>query len=230
VSAERQKEFIQKEIEEIEKDISELKKKNLEKWTIKQQEKMLKSLNAELKAMIDDKNKDDIITFEQLGVDALFIDEAHHYKNLAFHTKMTRVAGINPSGAKKSMDLLLKIQCIQEKSFGRNVVFATGTPLSNTMCEMYVLQKYLQPKYLRERGIYHFDSWAATFGENVTSMELAPEGSSYRQKTRFSKFVNLPELLTLYKTFVDVQMPGMIKLDVPVLKDGKYTIVESEQI
>ncbi len=228
VSVERQKEFIEKEIEEIEKNVSDLKKKNSEKWTIKQQEKMLKSLNAELKAMISDKNKDDIITFEQLGVDALFIDEAHNYKNLAFHTKMTRVAGINPSGAKKSTDLLLKIQCIQEKHFGRNVIFATGTPLSNTMCEMYVLQKYLQPEYLQERGIYHFDSWAATFGENVTSMELAPEGNSYRQKTRFSKFVNLPELLTLYKTFADVQMPDMIKLDVPVLKNGKYTIVESE--
>lgn len=228
VSAERQKKFIEKEIKEIEKNISELKEKNSEKWTIKQQEKMLKSLNAELNAMIDDKNKDDIITFEQLGVDALFIDEAHNYKNLAFHTKMTRVAGINPSGAKKSTDLLLKIQCIQEKHFGRNIVFATGTPLSNTMCEMYILQKYLQPEYLQERGIYHFDAWAATFGENVTSMELTPEGNSYRQKTRFSKFVNLPELLTLYKTFADVQMPSMIKLDVPVLKNGKYTIVESE--
>lgn len=228
VSVERQKRFIEKEIEEIEKNIEELKKERSEKWSVKQQEKMLKSLNAQMQAMIDDKNKDDIITFEQLGVDALFIDEAHSYKNLAFHTKMTRVAGINPSGAKKSTDLLLKIQCIQEKHFGRNVVFATGTPLSNTMCEMYVLQKYLQPEYLQERGIYHFDSWAATFGENVTSMELAPEGNSYRQKTRFSKFVNLPELLTLYKTFADVQMPSMIKLDVPVLKNGKYTVVESE--
>lgn len=226
VSKERQEKYLQQEIEEIIFAINELNYSNGDNWTIKQMEAKRKSMEERLDKMQRDEWKDDIITFEELGVDALFIDEAHGYKNLDFQTKMSRVAGINPNGSKKSMDLFLKIQYIQELTPGKNVVFATGTPVSNTMGEMYIMQKYLQPEILKEHGIYHFDSWASTFGETVTAMELAPEGQTYREKTRFSKFVNLPELQKMYREIADVQLPEMLELKVPDLKNGKPTIVE----
>lgn len=157
------------------------------------------------------------------------IDEAHNYKNLSFTTKIGRVAGINPNGSNKAFDLFQKIQYINELSPGRNVVFATGTPISNTMCEMYIMQKYLQPDLLREKGIYHFDAWAANFGEIVTSMELCPEGKGYREKTRFGKFTNLPELVTMFRMFADVKMlENLPYLDIPELENNKFDIIESE--
>lgn len=226
LSAERQERYLQNEIDEIMAAIDEMKRNNNDNWSIKQMESQRKSLEDKLEQLKRDEYKDDIITFEELGVDAIFVDEAHEYKNLSFVTKMTRVAGINPNGAKKSMDMYLKIQYIQELTLGKNVVFATGTPISNTMCEMYIMQKYLQTHTLKKLGIYHFDAWAANFGETVTSMELTPEGNGYREKTRFAKFSNLPELVTMYKEFADVQLPDMLNLAIPKLKNNSFTIVE----
>lgn len=228
MSKERQEKMLNEEIEEIMAAIDELKFNNGEQWTVKQMERQRKSLEARLETLKREEYKDDVITFEELGVDAVFVDEAHEYKNLDFTTKMTRVAGINPIGAKKSMDLYMKIQYIQELTPGKNVIFATGTPVSNTMCELYIMQKYLQSSELKELGIWHFDAWAANFGETVDAMELAPEGNGYRMKTRFAKFVNLPELIKLFRQVADIQLPDMLNLDVPTLKDGKYTIIESE--
>ena len=218
LSTERQTRYLNEEIREVMDAIAEIKDNNNERWTIKQMEAQRKSLEARLESLKREGYKDDIITFEELGVDAIFLDEAHEYKNLSFTTKMTRVAGINPNGAKKSLDMFLKIRYIQEMTPGKNIVFATGTPISNTMGEMYIMQKYLQMDRLKELGIYHFDSWAANFGETVTSMELTPDGGGYREKTRFAKFVNLPELLTLFHEFADVQLLEMLNLKVPKYK------------
>lgn len=229
ISKERLQNNIEHEIEEITDYVSAIKYDNKQNWSIKQMQSYEKQLRTKLEMLSNTDYKDDVINFEELGVDALMIDEAHNYKNLSFTTKIGRVAGINPNGSNKAFDLFQKIQYINELSPGRNVVFATGTPVSNTMCEMYLMQKYLQPDLLREKGIYHFDAWAANFGEIVTSMELSPEGKGYREKTRFGKFTNLPELVTMFRMFADVKMlEDLPYLDIPNLVDNKYDIVESE--
>lgn len=228
MSKERQVLFLKRERDEILAAMEEYHDSTGQDWTIKNLERQRKKLDETLERLQRDDYKDDIIRFEELGVDALFIDEAHTYKNLSFTTKMTRIPGISPEGSKKSMDLLMKIQYLQEKNPGRNIIFATGTPVSNSMCELYTMQRYLQPERLKELGIYHFDAWAANFGETQSALELAPEGGTYRMRTRFNKFVNLPELMSLYHEFGDVQLPDMLDLPVPKLKNGKYFIVESQ--
>lgn len=228
VSRERRKRYMEEEIETITNGIEQFKNMRGEKWTIKQMESTKKKMQATLEALENEDYKDDVLNFEELGIDCIFIDEAHNYKNLSFTTKMTRVSGINPEGSKKASDLFLKTQYIQELTPGRNVIFATGTPLSNSIAEMYVTQKYLASQKLMDRDIYAFDLWASNFGKVETSLELAPEGNRYREKTRFAKFINTPELITLFREFADVKTPDMIKLDIPKLKNDGYTIIESE--
>lgn len=229
ISKERAEKNIRTEIEEAVEYIDSMKYYRKRNWSVKQMESYVKRLRKELEDLRNEGINDDVISFEELGVDALFIDEAHNYKNLSFITKISNVAGINPNGSNKAYDLYNKVQYINELSPGRNVIFATGTPISNTMCEMYVMQKYLQTDLLKERGIYQFDSWAANFGEIVTSMELAPEGTGYREKTRFGKFINLPELVTMFRSFADVKTQADLPyLDIPKLADNKYDIVEIE--
>ena len=218
ISSERQERSIQDEIEEIQNFIEEIKYQTGKRWSIKQMEAQKKNLRAQLDKLANAEYKDDVITFEELGVDALFVDEAHNYKNLSFVTKISRVAGINPAGSNKAYDMWQKVKYINERTPGRNVVFATGTPVSNTMCEMYLMQKYLQEDLLRERGVYHFDSWAANFGEIVNTMEMSPEGNGYREKTRFAKFTNLPELVTMFRCVADVKTKDQLTyLDIPKL-------------
>ena len=229
LSRERQQRYIEEEIEVIQKFISDMKYKANQTWSVKQMQAQEKSLRAMLTALSNVEYKDDVITFEELGVDCLMVDEAHNYKNLSFNTKIGNVSGINPNGSLKAYDLSLKVQYINEIHPGRNVVFATGTPISNTICEMYLMQKYLQADMLRERGLEHFDAWAANFGEIVTSMELSPEGKGYRPKTRFAKFTNLPELVSMFRMVADIQTQDMLPyLKIPKLVDGKYKIIESE--
>lgn len=229
ISRERQQESIEREIEEVQNFIAAIKDERNEKWSVKQMEAQERQLRTKLEILSNTEYKDDVITFEELGVDCLMIDEAHNYKNLSFTTKISRVAGINPNGSNKAYDLLQKVQYINELNPGRNVVFATGTPISNTMCEMYLMQKYLQADLLKSKGVYHFDAWAANFGETVTAMELSPEGKGYREKTRFGKFTNLPELVTMFRLCADVQMQESLPyLDIPSLVDDKYMIIESE--
>lgn len=229
ISKERQTEFIEREIEFIQDYISEMMAENNRSWSVKQMEAQEKQLRTKLQILADEDYKDDVITFEELGVDCLMVDEAHNYKNLSFNTKIGNVAGINPNGSIKAFDLFQKVQYINEISPGRNVVFATGTPISNTMCEMYIMQKYLQSDMLKEMGLYHFDAWAANFGEIVTAMELTPEGKGYREKSRFAKFVNLPELVTTFRMVADIKtQKDLPYLEVPKLVDEKYDIIESE--
>ncbi len=228
LSKQRQEAYINSEIKDCLDSIAAIKSENGDNWSIKQIESTRKSLEAKLDKLINEEYKDDVITFEELGVDSIFVDEAHNYKNLSFNTKISRVAGINPNGSNKATDMYLKTRYIQELSPGKNVIFATGTPISNSMCEMFTMQKYMQYDLLKKLGINHFDAWAANFGQIVTAMELAPEGQTYRERTRFSKFVNLPELIGLYKEFADVQMPDMLNLAIPKLKNEQFTIVESE--
>lgn len=220
--------MLNEQIEQISYAIDETKEKNGERWTVKQMEVQKKRLKEQLKTLTDEQRKDDLITFEELGIDCLMVDEAHNYKNLAIFSKINNVSGISSSGAKKATDMQLKCQYINEINPGRGIVFATGTPISNTMCEMYVMQSYLQKDTLEEKGIYHFDSWAANFGEITTTLELTVEGSGFRMKSRFNKFTNLPELMNIFKQVADVQTQDMLELDVPKLRDGKYIIVESE--
>ena len=228
ISKERKERMLNEQIEQISYAIDETKEKNGERWTVKQMEAQKKRLKEQLKTLTDEQRKDDLITFEELGIDCLMVDEAHNYKNLAIFSKINNVSGISSSGAKKATDMQLKCQYINEINPGRGIVFATGTPISNTMCEMYVMQSYLQKDTLEEKGIYHFDSWAANFGEITTSLELTVEGSGFRMKSRFNKFTNLPELMNIFKQVADVQTQDMLELDVPKLRDGKYIIVESE--
>ena len=228
ISKERKERMLNEQIEQISYAIDETKEKNGERWTVKQMEAQKKRLKEQLKTLTDEQRKDDLITFEELGIDCLMVDEAHNYKNLAIFSKINNVSGISSSGAKKATDSQLKCQYIKEINPGRGIVFATGTPISNTMCEMYVMQSYLQKDTLEEKGIYHFDSWAANFGEITTTLELTVEGSGFRMKSRFNKFTNLPELMNIFKQVADVQTQDMLELDVPKLRDGKYIIVESE--
>ena len=228
ISKERQERMINDQIDEITHSINEAKFSRGENWSIKQMEKFKKSLETELKKLNDASRKDDLINFEELGIDALFVDEAHYYKNCAVFSKMRNVAGISNTAAKKSSDMLMKCQYIQEINNGKGIVFATGTPISNSMTEMYVMQRYLQPNTLKERGINHFDEWAANFGEVVSSLELTPEGTGYRIRNRFSKFTNLPELMSMFKNVADTQTADMLNLPVPRLKEGQYKLISSE--
>lgn len=227
ISPERKRDMINRQIDDISYAIEEMKEKNGERWTIKQMEAQKKRMEEQLKAMTDESRKDDLITFEELGIDSIMVDEAHAFKNLAIFSKM-QVSGITGTGSQRAMDMFLKCEYINELNGGRGIVFATGTPISNTMCEMYVMQSFLQKDTLEQMGIYHFDSWAANFGEQTTALELTVEGSGFRFKTRFNKFINLPELMNLYREVADIQTRDMLDLDVPSLRDDKYVIVESE--
>ena len=228
ISAVRKERMLNEQIDEISYAIDEMKERNGERWTVKQMESQKKKLEEQLKSLSDESRKEDLITFEELGVDSIMVDEAHNFKNLAIFSKMNNVSGISSSGAKKSTDMQLKCQYLSEINDGRGIVFATGTPISNTMCEMYVMQLYLQKAALEEMGIYHFDSWAANFGEVTTALELTVEGSGFRFKSRFNKFTNLPELMNIFREVADVQTADMLDLDVPALRGGKPIIVESE--
>lgn len=215
MSIERQKMNIENEIEEITNGISSLKANNGERFTIKQLERTKKGLKAKLEKLNKNDRKDDLITFEEIGVDRLFVDEAHFYKNLFLFTKMNNVSGLSTTDAQKSSDLYLKCRYLDEITGGKGVVFATGTPISNSMTEMYTMQRYLQYSTLVKHNLHHFDCWASTFGETSTSIELAPEGSGYRMKTRFSKFFNLPELINMFKEVADIKTADMLNLPVP---------------
>ena len=215
MSIERQKMNIENEIEEITNGISSLKANNGERFTIKQLERTKKGLKAKLEKMNKNDRKDDLITFEEIGMDRLFVDEAHFYKNLFLFTKMNNVSGLSTTDAQKSSDLYLKCRYLDEITGGKGVVFATGTPISNSMTEMYTMQRYLQYSTLVKHNLQHFDCWASTFGETSTSIELAPEGSGYRMKTRFSKFFNLPELINMFKEVADIKTADMLNLPVP---------------
>lgn len=228
ISAERKERMLQAQIDEIAYAIDDMKSQNGEQWTVKQMESQKKKLQEQMEALSDESRKDDLITFEELGIDSIMVDEAHAFKNLAIFSKMNNVSGISSSGAKKATDMQLKCQYISEINGNRGIVFATGTPISNTMCEMYVMQLYLQKPALEQMGIYHFDSWAANFGEVTTALELTVEGSGFRFKSRFNKFTNLPELMNIYREVADVQTADMLDLDVPALRGGKAIIVESE--
>ena len=228
ISAERKERMLQAQVDEIAYAIDDMKSQNGEQWTIKQMESQRKKLQEQIASLADESRKDDLITFEELGIDSIMVDEAHAFKNLAIFSKMNNVSGISSSGAKKATDMQLKCQYISEINGNRGIVFATGTPISNTMCEMYVMQLYLQKPALEQMGIYHFDSWAANFGEVTTALELTVEGSGFRFKSRFNKFTNLPELMNIYREVADVQTADMLDLDVPALRGGKAIIVESE--
>lgn len=215
MSAERQAFLLQKQIDEIMEGIAEVKRNRGDRFTIKQYEKVKKSLELKMSKLNDQSRKDNVVTFEELGVDRLFIDEAHYYKNLAAFSKMRNVGGISQTEAQKSSDLYMKCRYLDEITGGRGVVFATGTPISNSMVEMYTMQKYLQYGALSRDGLLNFDAWASTFGETVTAIELAPEGTGYRSKTRFARFYNLPELMSMFKQTADIQTADMLKLPVP---------------
>lgn len=212
LSAENQERFIQNQIDELINNIAEMKAHNGQNFQVKQAERTKANLEARLKKLLDTK-KDDTVTFEELGVDKLFLDEAHYFKNLFLSTKMTNVSGIATSDSvEKTADLYMKTQYLDEITNGKGLVFATGTPVSNTICEIYNMMKYLQSDLLKEKNLWHFDSWASTFGESVTQMELAPEGNTYRAKTRFAKFHNLPELMNLFKECADIQTADTLNL------------------
>lgn len=215
MSIERQQTILQRQLDEIIEGISELKYQRGQNFTVKQLEKAKKSIQAKLDKLNDQSRKDDIVTFEELGVDRLFIDEAHYFKNLFLYTKMRNVGGIAQTEAQKSSDLFMKTQYLDEITGGRGVVFATGTPISNSMVELYTMQRYLQYNTLRRHDLQHFDAWASTFGETITAIELTPEGTNYRAKTRFAKFYNLPELMSMFKEVADIQTADMLKLPVP---------------
>ncbi|MBQ8962270.1 MAG: hypothetical protein IJ089_00535 [Clostridia bacterium] len=215
LSIERQVAMIQAQINEITDAIREEKEDKGERYSIKQMERTRKSLEARLKKLNDQSRKDDVVTFEQLGVDRLFVDESHFYKNLFLYTKMSNVAGVQTTDAQKSSDMYLKCRYMDELTGGKGITFATGTPISNSMTELYTIMRYLQFDTLQRTGLGHFDSWAATFGETVTAIELAPEGTGYRAKTRFARFFNLPELISMFKEVADVQTADMLKLPIP---------------
>ncbi|MFS0723670.1 DEAD/DEAH box helicase family protein [Paenibacillus sp. 1P07SE] len=228
ISRERQERLLEDEIHNVARMIDQMKKEKGDDWSIKQMVVFEKNLKSRLERLVNEGKKDDLLTFEQLGVDMLFVDEAHAYKNCFTYTKMRNVAGIGKSSSQRATDMMLKCQYLQEVNNGRGVVFATGTPISNSMSEMYVMQRYLQPRLLQKLGLDFFDNWAATFGEVVTSLEMTPEGSGYRMKSRFAKFHNLPELMSLFQLVTDIQTADMLNLPTPGLKDEKATVVVSE--
>lgn len=215
MSIERQRAILEQQLDEVLEGIAELKRNRGDNFSIKQLERTKKTVKQRLDKLNDQSRKDDVVTFEELGVDRIFIDEAHYYKNLAAFTKMRNVGGISQTEAMKSSDLYMKCRYLDELTGGRGVVFATGTPISNSMVEMYTMQKYLQYSTLKRNDLIHFDAWASTFGETVTAIELSPEGSGYRAKTRFAKFYNLPELMSMFKETADIQTADMLNLPVP---------------
>ena len=215
MSVDRQRAILEQQIDEIMMGISEAKREKAENFTIKQMEKTKKGLQAKIDKLNDQSRKDDVVTFEELGVDRIFIDESHYFKNLFLYTKMRNVGGIAQTEAQKSSDLFMKCRYLDEITGGRGIVFATGTPISNSMVELYTIQRYLQMSALEEQGLQHFDAWAANYGETVTAIELSPEGTGYRAKTRFAKFYNLPELMSVFKNVADIQTADMLKLPVP---------------
>ncbi|HGC7512489.1 TPA: helicase-related protein [Streptococcus agalactiae] len=225
MSKEYQVRHIQDQIDDIVSFIDENKRNRGENFTVKQLEKTKKKLLVRLEKLNDDFKKDDVITFEELGVDKLFIDEAHNYKNLFLHTKMRNVAGIGQSEAFKSSDMYMKCRYMDEMTNGKGVVFATGTPISNSMTELYTMQRYLQYDDLKARGLEHFDAWASTFGETENTFELSPEGTGYRQKTRFSKFYNLPELMSMFKEVADIKTSDMLNLPVP---EANFEVIKTK--
>ena len=229
VSVERQRYLLEQQRREILDGIAELKASHGERFSIKQMERTKKSIDAKLDKLNDQSRKDDVVTFEELGVDRIFIDEAHYYKNLAAFSKMRNVGGISQTEAQKSSDLYMKCRYLDELTGGRGVIFATGTPISNTMVEMYTMQKYLQYGTLEKHGLLNFDAWASTFGETVTAIELAPEGTGYRAKTRFSRFYNLPELMSMFKEVADIQTADMLNLPVPKANYHNIVLKPSEQ-
>lgn len=229
MSIQQQQAILQQEINEVITGIAQAKRDRAENFTIKQMEKTRKSLQTKLEKLNDQSRKDDLVTFEELGVDRIFVDEAHYYKNLAVYSKMRNVGGISQTEAQKSSDLYMKCRYLDEITGGRGVVFATGTPISNSMVEMYTMQKYLQYSTLKEHDLIHFDAWASSFGETVTAIELAPEGSGYRAKTRFSRFYNLPELMSMFKEVADIQTADMLNLPVPTADRHNVVLKPSEQ-
>ena len=228
MSIERQRRILEDQLDETLEGIAYLKKSKGDNFSVKQLEKTKKSIKTKLDKLNDQTRKDDVVTFEELGVDRIFIDEAHYYKNLAAFSKMRNVGGIAQTEAMKSSDLYMKCRYLDEITGGRGVIFATGTPISNSMVEMYTMQKYLQYGALKDKGLLHFDAWASTFGETVTAIELAPEGSGYRAKTRFAKFYNLPELMAMFKETADIQTADMLNLPVPKANRHVVTLKPSE--
>ncbi len=229
MSVERQIAILRQQKREILAGIRELKESHGDNFSRKQLERTKKSIEGKLEKLNDQSRKDDVVTFEELGIDRLFVDEAHYYKNLAAFSKMRNVGGISQTEAQKSSDLYMKCRYLDELTGGHGVIFATGTPISNTMVEMYTMQKYLQYGLLQEKELLHFDAWASTFGETVTAIELAPEGTGYRAKTRFAKFYNLPELMSMFKEVADIQTADMLKLPVPKANYHNIVLKPSEQ-
>ena len=221
LSQERQVEYLQSQIHDVINQVAQLKEERAENFTVKQMERMRKQLEKKLDKLNDQSRKDNVVTFEQLGVDSLMVDEAHAFKNLAVLSKMRNVAGISQTESQRASDLYMKCRYLDEITGSRGVVFATGTPISNSMAELFTMQRYLQRETLEQHGLSSFDAWASTFGETVTAVELAPEGTGYRTKTRFSKFYNLPELMSMFKQVADVQTADMLNLPVPKLVGGK---------
>ena len=237
LSEERQKKIIEEQIEELEAGIQQAKlETDGSRFTVKQLEKTKKSLRRRLEKLENKEKKDDVVTFEELGIDRLYVDEAHYYKNAFLYTKMRNVAGIAQNEAQKSADMFNKCQYLDEITGGKGITFATGTPVSNSMTELYTMQRYLQYGKLNRMGLGHFDSWASTFGEVVTSIELSPEGTGYRAKSRFARFYNIPELMSMFKEIADIKTADQLELPVPeaeyetvVLKPSEHQkeIVES---
>lgn len=225
MSIERQ---LEQQLDDIERGIDEVQASHGEQFTVKQMMKTRKAIMTKLEKLNDTKRKDNVIDFEELGIDRLFIDESHFYKNLYLYTKMRNVGGIAQTEAQKSSDLFMKCRYLDELTGSRGVVFATGTPVSNSMVELYSVQRYLQYGTLMKNGLQHFDSWASTFGETVTALELAPEGTNYRAKTRFAKFYNLPELMQMFREVADIQTADMLKLPVPEVKYHNIKVAPSE--
>lgn len=228
MSIERQRAILEQQLDEITEGISELKRNRGQNFSVKQLEKSRKSVKQKLDKLNDQTKKDDVVTFEELGVDRLFVDESHYYKNLYLYTKMRNVGGIAQTEAQKSSDLFMKCRYLDEITGGRGTVFATGTPISNSMVELYTIQRYLQYNTLVENGLQHFDAWASTFGETVTAVELTPEGTGYRAKTRFAKFYNLPELMAMFKEVADIKTSDMLDLPVPEAKYHNIAVKPSE--
>ena len=228
MSIERQRAILEQQLEEITGGIAELKRNRGENFSIKQLEKSKKSIKQKLDKLNDQTKKDDVVTFEELGVDRLFVDESHYYKNLYLYTKMRNVGGIAQTEAQKSSDLFMKCRYLDEITGGRGTVFATGTPISNSMVELYTIQRYLQYNTLVKNGLQHFDAWASTFGETITAVELTPEGTGYRAKTRFAKFYNLPELMAMFKEIADIKTADMLNLPVPEVKYHNIAVKPSE--
>ena len=228
MSIERQRAVLQQQLDDIVEGIADIKRNRGDRFSVKQLEKTKRSLQTKLQKLNDQSRKDDVVTFEELGVDRLFIDESHYYKNLYLYTKMRNVGGIAQTEAQKSSDLFMKCRYLDEVTGGRGVVFATGTPISNSMVELYTIQRYLQYKTLQEHDLQHFDAWASSFGETFTAVELTPEGTGYRAKTRFAKFNNLPELMAMFKQVADIKTADMLNLPVPEVEYHNIAVKPSQ--